>query len=917
LGLQTPVLADEVGYRSLSDNLITNSSLETGTDGWELLEHTRRIETDSSHGKYCIEGDGRGVEDTFIGAKLTVFLETGCVYRLTTWLRTDANCYSTIRLEYEGNIINDIVGVGGIPDKWVQRKFVFYVDLTGQYKIVFQMPNTRRQSDGRVWLDNVSLHKVGITKSLVDIGSGLFDDYPCAKGDGQGNIWMACLAFDDANKNEKIVYRKYDGQKWSAPEKTAAAKQMFAPALAVNHDTQWVAWSQRQRDNWDVYVRQIGPKLGYTIKVTTSPATDKNVSAAITPSGDLWVAWQTNRNNTSDIYAAVVNKSNIDPIRISTYDGSDYNPSILAIENDVYIAWDSCRNGNYDIFMKKIHQGAPGKLLQITNSPDTDKYPQLSSDEKDRIWIAYNNSTIGGNQFGRRYNKSYEIRCYHNGRLYQPTTTKSNVWNTEKDGEEFPALSVSEKFGSRLVTAATQNNLLCWMLADRQLQNNKWTKPVMIASTAFTTCRRPAIVQMPDGNAWLIWVSTDRVRNFKRNTNELCNSTITALKLDKLPKNQRTIPLLDKIALKKPAIPQIAPTERQTIQYNNQTLNVYYGDLHCHSNLSMCGFFVDSLPEDQYAFTRDNAYNDFLAVTDHGMHINDYDFHVIKKLANANNQPHEFVAFMAQEYSSCRYYHEGFGHKNIIYLNDNPKKYFNPLKISVFNKPYACPNPAEMWAALRGKKAITIPHQLADSGVGAFTDWSYMDKEMQPVAEIFQARGNYEYKNAPQQARLFKEGHSLQDAWAMGHIIGVIASPDHGGGSGRAVILAKDLTRKSLFEALKKRRCYGTTMAHILLDFRINGHIMGEEITVDKPATPRSIKVISEFQDLQRLVLYRNNQEILHKPITNGRIELEFTDTDPLIADKTTWYYVRVEAKPSQYGEPELAWSSPIWISLK
>ena len=36
-------------------------------------------------------------------------------------------------------------------------------------------------------------------------------------------------------------------------------------------------------------------------------------------------------------------------------------------------------------------------------------------------------------------------------------------------------------------------------------------------------------------------------------------------------------------------------------------------------------------------------------------------------------------------------------------------------------------------------------------------------------------------------------------------------------------------THEAIFDALKKRRCYGFTGGRVYLDFRINGHYMGEE----------------------------------------------------------------------------------------
>ena len=138
-----------------------------------------------------------------------------------------------------------------------------------------------------------------------------------------------------------------------------------------------------------------------------------------------------------------------------------------------------------------------------------------------------------------------------------------------------------------------------------------------------------------------------------------------------------------------------------------------------------------------------------------------------------------------------------------------------------------------MWEDLRKLNAnfIHIPHQLADTG-NVPTDWNFTDETAQPVAEIFQTRGSYEYKGTPREAGRTTPGpgYFLQDAWARGIVIGVIASPDHGGGYGKACVFAPELTREAILDAIRARHCYGTTAAKIFLDVRVNGHLMGEKI---------------------------------------------------------------------------------------
>ena len=95
-----------------------------------------------------------------------------------------------------------------------------------------------------------------------------------------------------------------------------------------------------------------------------------------------------------------------------------------------------------------------------------------------------------------------------------------------------------------------------------------------------------------------------------------------------------------------------------------------------------------------------------------------------------------------------------------------------------------------------------------------------------------QTRGSYEYKGAPREAGRStpSPGYFIQDAWARGTVIGVIASPDHGGGYGKACVFAPELSREAILDALRARRCYGTTAAKIFLDVRVDGHLMGEKL---------------------------------------------------------------------------------------
>ena len=187
-----------------------------------------------------------------------------------------------------------------------------------------------------------------------------------------------------------------------------------------------------------------------------------------------------------------------------------------------------------------------------------------------------------------------------------------------------------------------------------------------------------------------------------------------------------------------------------------------------------------------------------------------------------------------------------------------------------------------------------------------------MDEKAQPVAEIFQHRGSYEYKGAPREAMRSapKSGYFIQDAWERGIVIGVIASPDHGGGLGKACVYASDLSREAILDALRARHTFGTTAARMFLDVRVNGHLMGEKIPAPD-GKPVEVKIsVRAPGDIARIEVCRNNKFIYINEPGGRRADLTFLDSEPLAG--RSFYYVRVMQKDN-----EIAWSSPVWLGVR
>ncbi|MBA7591696.1 hypothetical protein ES708_33857 [subsurface metagenome] len=232
-----------------------------------------------------------------------------------------------------------------------------------------------------------------------------------------------------------------------------------------------------------------------------------------------------------------------------------------------------------------------------------------------------------------------------------------------------------------------------------------------------------------------------------------------------------------------------------------------------------------------------------------------------------------------------------------------------------------------LWKILRDKNinALTIPHHTASGWHTLGSDLENHDPEFQPVIEIYSMHGNSEYSGNPRP--LIKENNQgyVQNALEKGYRMGFVAGSDSHTlhlnvpnvpmslpyltllfRGGITAIMAEELTRESLFDAIKKRRVYATTGERILIDFKINEHMMGEEIVFEG-----KVKVfgsIAGTDKLAKVELIKNNKVIYQ--VKPKREEIEFSFEDVIQKDKAYFYYLRVTQNDS-----EMAWSSPIWIN--
>jgi len=273
----------------------------------------------------------------------------------------------------------------------------------------------------------------------------------------------------------------------------------------------------------------------------------------------------------------------------------------------------------------------------------------------------------------------------------------------------------------------------------------------------------------------------------------------------------------------------------------------------------------------------------------------------LKALIKAYDEPGAFVPLLAYEWCSARY-----GDHN-VYYKDKEGDLHLPLTLP------------QLHAELGDAECLVLPHHMGYARGRRGKDWNYHFPRRERLAEIHSLHGSSEMpKDNPLPLRNIGmggnvPGSSLQEAWARGYKLGVLASSDGHGRPQEHVLVglwAAELTREGVWEALWQRRTFGTSGAQrIQLAFTADGFPMGSLYSTDTdPVFEASVKGTGP---LQRVEIIKNN-EVLYAREGEGSSEIRLRYRDASPPDRPdNWVYLR-----ATQADGNIAWSSPVWISI-
>jgi hypothetical protein len=361
-------------------------------------------------------------------------------------------------------------------------------------------------------------------------------------------------------------------------------------------------------------------------------------------------------------------------------------------------------------------------------------------------------------------------------------------------------------------------------------------------------------------------------------------------------------------------------TPRREVSIRGKTYKLYWGDLHCHSNLSAD---AEGETDELNHYARDRAGLDVVVFTNNDFYnvpLTQYEYELGNLFAASHSATEKFLSLPGYEWTSRipgvataslsdsgnwlpPYRNRSYAnHRSVIYpTSGGPLVHFTEVGNDI----------ARLNEAVASAGGITLSQHPT---------FQLSGHAVEVGLELTSGWSNYIARNP----KLF-HGSLDQGRKARGARLGFVANGDSHrrapGLSGALTgIYAEALTPESILEALRERRCFATAGSQMFLDVRAGDAFMGEETRAEHRRITLKLHAIGT-RAITSATLVRDGKEIYKVNIEGRRdVRVEFTDENLTLG--THWYYWRIAQDITAPVLPgnlmaahgHLAWSSPHWV---
>ena len=772
------------------------------------------------------------------------------------------------------------------------------------------------------------------------------EEYPRLVTNGKGESWMFSLRrlpFPQ-NKEEIACYKLVNG-KWqdSGTASTKSGQFENPTSVCLPGGEPIVAWNSITDGKWDVQLSQFkNGKPSKQISFSAPKGRALNPKLVAGENGNVWLVWENYYQTRFSIYISKCQGGSWSkPQQLTPDDKVCFDPAVAeGKDGNLYLVYGITDGFHQNIEMQILESNSLKsiKLVPVAiggglkNRVNLNTKPALAFDKNNRLWISWENNRNttrlddGDNYTGDR---CCSMVCYIDGKLMEPTSGK---WLFEGKNDHLPTFVTNGENNLFVFTrCGGDEESPTWKFRVSCLRPGGWSKPeTILAINQKGQTSNPSVVFNDKNKFWLAW----QIEQFRKSKEGI------KIKETKVNLSGFSSPEIKSGAENMPFMPAVVEEhhpksivtrnggrhriDRQKMVYKGEEFTLILGDLHEHSEGSYCWpAGADGTLHDDYRYGLYSEGYDFVGMTDHTNSMDEPYWRKSLRIADFYNEEGFYIAIPSAEWTlspekGYQTVPRGVGHRNVIFSSTvEAEKFIRNGKEIYSEFSPECDSSPKLWQLIREKNidCVAIPHHVTDEVHPC--DWSVRDEEIEPIVELFQCRGNAEYRGCPRENNLDRHQTSQCDEtfidYALrdkGYKIGFIASGEHNNmGIGLAALWVKEVNRKGIIEALRARRTFGTTGDKIFMDVKVNDVLMGE---VAKLNGAPKIKIKTQGQkEIERVELLRNSRVIqTWKPEKGDEVFMvDFTDGHYEKEKDVLYYYVRVTQT-----DDHLAWSSPVFI---
>ena len=763
-------------------------------------------------------------------------------------------------------------------------------------------------------------------ETIVPTMLGEKDQYDSAVLAVDEGVWVAWLEFVPG-RGDHVWVGLREGEAWKQKECATKQHGKYArPTLTRDSvGRTWLSYeAERVPDRqWDVMLslREGDGRYSPARRVSGNPGADISHRVTADSRGGLWFVWQSDRNGQFDVLARYVGGEDWKTLPagpthvVSVSERGDWCPAVAPVAGGrgCVVLWDSYDGESFNVLGRACIDGQWKPVFTVAGGPAFQARPDVVCDARGRVWVLWEEGALNWGKAFRSKGPTWNNVTDVYGPLHRfrklrvavlqprgkvrplaeplPMPGFARAAAHPKRREAAKELGVYYERGRLSVDGSGRLWVVYRHFRESQLSLSEPTKHHV--ETGWKTYARCL-----EGAGWSPLYGFERhqrdgtqrlsVSPTKTGFAAVWTTGRTDRKVDPEPRGvawarvARTGGAASEPELEGPVEQaglgtKVAwPAPLAPAEVGGRAYGVYMGDLHRHTDLSLCFPFYDGSIDDAYRYAVDVASLDFLGVTDHtrdiarGEVLSQLWWRCLKDVTRHRLRG-VFFPYFSYERS-----HADTDH-NVISLRDDMLRNFPP------------PLP-EFWDEIVDHDTFTIPHTVAPR------TWEYQDDEKRPLMEVYQGfRDNVDH---------FQQAHGGLD---RGYHFGFIASSDHLSASASyACVWSPERSREAIFRSMQARRTYGAT-DRIRLVFRSGEHWMGERFAC--AGVPEFQIEIDGTAPIASLEVYQDGKPVASLPVPGGEASIRTTYRPE--GDFSGSHYLYVHMKQTDGNQ---AWSSPIWV---